>query len=111
MKNLICFDNNGETFDRFTILNKKTGDMIGSSLNPFAPNGFGQYCGNVAENYWNVAYGYAWRNRNSVKETKRLIKFAVDNFLADCANIGKIVEFDTLPDDVQKFARQSFGIL
>ncbi len=105
MKNLICFDNNGETFDRFTILNKKTGDMIGSSSNPFSPMGFGQHCGNVADNYWNVAYGYAWRKRCN---EKACIKFAVNHFVADSTNIGKIVKFDTLPDDVQKFARQSF---
>lgn len=105
MKNIIVLDNNGETFDRFTILDKKTGDMIGASSNPFAPNGFGQHCGNVADNYWNVAYGYSWRKRNDVK---KCIKFAVEHFLSDCENVGKVIEFDTLPVDVQKFAVQSF---
>jgi hypothetical protein len=105
MKNVIVFDNNGETFDRFTILDKKTGDIIGSSSNPFSPQGFGQHCGNVADNYWNVAYGYSWRKRINVKKS---IKFAVEHFLAYYANIGKIIPFNTLPIDVQKFAKQSF---
>lgn len=105
MKNLICFDNNGETFDRFTILNKKTGDMLGSSKQPFMPNGFGQHCGNVAENYWNVAYGYAWRKRCDVK---KCIKYAINRFISDSGHIGKVIDFNTMPIDVQKFAELSF---
>lgn len=69
------------------------------------PNGFGQHCGNVADNYWNVAYGYSWRKRINVKNA---IKFAVAKFLSDCSNIGKVIEFNSLPLDVQKFAQQSF---
>ena len=65
---LVVLDNGGLTFDRYTIIDKSTGDMIGASDNPFHPLGFGQFCGNV----------------------------------------GKVIEFDTLPDDVQKFAKQSF---
>ena len=108
MKNLIVLDNGGETFDRFTIINKNTGDMIGASSNPFHPQGFGQHCGNVADNYWFVAYGYSWRNGCNKRLLNKRIKYAIDLFLADCDNVGKRRDFDALPDDVKQFAKQSF---
>jgi len=43
IKQIAVLDNKGETLDRYTIINKKTGDVIGSSENPFSPLGFGQY--------------------------------------------------------------------
>jgi len=105
----ICLDNGGETFDRYTIIERATGDMIGASEQPFNPLGFGQFCGNVADNYWFNAFGTGWRNGcNKVILNKR-IKYAVDLFLADCGNVGKPVEFDTLPADVQKFAKHAFS--
>lgn len=107
MKNIIVLDNGGETFDRFTIIDKLTGDMIGSSGNPYHPQGFGQYCGNVADNYWFTAYGYSWRKTcDNDKQLKKLIKFALDLFLNDCGNVGKRIEFKDLPEDVKKFAKE-----
>ena len=41
MKNLLILDNGGETYDRYTIVDKKTGDMIGANDTPFHPLGFG----------------------------------------------------------------------
>lgn len=108
MKNIIVLDNNGETFDRFTIIDKSTGDMIGASERPFHPLGFGQFCGNVADNYWKVAYGYSWRNGCNKRLLNRRIKYAVDLFLSDCGNVGKVIDFNTLPEDVKQFAKQSF---
>jgi hypothetical protein len=108
MKNIIVFDNGGETFDRYTIINKKDGEMIGSSDSPFHPQGFGQYCGNVADNYWRTAYGYGWRNGCNKALLNKRIKYAVNLFLSDCGNIGKIIDFNSLPDDVKQFAKQSF---
>jgi len=108
MKNLIVLDNNGQTFDRYTIIDKKTGDMIGASERPFNPLGFGQFCGNVADNYWFTAYGYQWRKGCNTRLLNKRIKYAVDLFLSDCENVGKIIDFNTLPMDVQKFATQSF---
>ena len=109
MKNIICFDNNRETFDRFTILNKDTGEMLGSSENPFHPLGFGQYVGNVAHNYWVAAYGYGWKEGCNKSLLNKKIKFAVDLFLNDCGHIGKIVDFYTLPIDVQKFVKNNLS--
>jgi len=109
MKHLVCFDNNGETFDRYTILEKNTGEMIGASEKPFNPLGFGQYCGNVADNYWNVAYGSGWQRNIDKRLLNKRITFAVNHFLNDCSHIGRIVDFDTLPKDVQQFAKDSFS--
>ena len=44
----IILDNKGETFDRYTII-LPNGDCYGASENPFHPQGFGQYCGNIAD--------------------------------------------------------------
>lgn len=105
----ICLDNDGKTFDRYTIIERATGEMIGSSDNPFNPLGFGQYCGNVADNYWRTAYGSQWRNGCNKRLLNSRIKYAVDLFLSDCGNVGKEVDFDTLPDDVKKYAEQVFA--
>lgn len=105
MKNLICFDNNGDTFDRYTILEKSTGEMIGASDHPFHPQGFGQHVGNVADNYMFTTYGAGWRRACDVK---KCIRHAVAHFLNDCAHIGKVIPFASLPDDVKKFAKQAF---
>lgn len=104
----ICLDNGGETFDRYTIIDRISGEMIGASDKPFHPLGFGQHCGNVADNYWFSAYGYGWRRGCNERLLRSRIKYAVNLFLADCGNLGKRVDFDKLPEDVQKFAKQSF---
>ena len=106
--NLICLDNNGDTFDRFTIIDKLTGDMIGASNNPFHPLGYGQFVGNVADNYWFTAYGYSWRRGINKRLLNSRIKYAVNLFLSDCSHVGKPVNFDELPEQVKAFAIQSF---
>jgi hypothetical protein len=106
MNKVVCFDNGGESFDRYTILEKCSGDMIGASEHPFSPQGFGQHCGNVADNYMNTTYGYSWRRHCAVK---KCINESVRHFLNDCSHIGKIVCFESLPEDVKKFAKQSFS--
>lgn len=108
MKNLLILDNGGETFDRYTIINEIDGEMIGASFNPFHPQGFGQHCGNIADNYWNVAYGAAWRRDIDTRLINKRIKYAVNLFKNDCANVGKPITWEQLPADVQKFAIQSF---
>lgn len=108
MKNIIVLDNGGKSFDRYTIIDKKTGDMIGASENPFHPQGFGQYCGNVADNYWIVAYGASWRRDSPNGLLRTRVNLAVNHFLNDCENVGKPIDFETLPEDVKKFALQSF---
>jgi hypothetical protein len=109
MKKLFILDNGGETFDRYTIVDTTTGDMIGASDNPFHPQGFWQFCGNIADNYWNVAYGYSWRNGCDKKLLNKRIKFAISDFKNNCDHIGKPIKWEQLPKDVQQFAKQSFN--
>ncbi len=108
--NLICIDNGGETFDRYTIINSADGEIVGASNNPFHPQGFGQFVGNVASNYWVTAYGAGWRRNCDEKLLRKRIKFAVEHFLADCDHVGRVVKFDELPEAVRNFAIQSFEV-
>lgn len=62
------FDNDGKTFDRFTLINSN-GDVFSFSDNPFHPQGFGQFNGNVKD----------WKN------------FSTDT-------IGKEISIDELPE-------------
>lgn len=81
--NIRVFDNEGESFDRYTIVNindheRMTPDgaiygALGASENPFSPMGFGQ-------------------------NTSAMI----------AEHLGKEITFDDLPEDVQKFVIQSF---
>ena len=98
--NITVLDNNGETFDRYTIINRLNGDVWGASDNPYQPQGFGQYNHNIADAYWNVAFGYGWRNHCDVA---KCTKFAVQNYLRDCSNVGKKITLDKLPKNVLKY--------
>lgn len=106
MKRIIVFDNGGETADRYTILDTKTGDYYGANENPFHPQGFGQYAGNTAHDYWFHAYGAMWRKHNE----KKCIKFAVERFVNEATAtpswIGKPVEIKALPEPTQKYIAQ-----
>lgn len=83
---LLVFDNEGKTFDRYTIIRTDTGDCVGASEDPFHPQGFGQHCGNVADNYWREAYGTVWRKGCTQRLIKRRIKFAVDHYAMNCSD-------------------------
>ncbi len=114
MKNIIVFDNGGETFDRFTIIDRKSGDMIGSSENPFHPQGFGQHCGNPAWDYFTKTVGANYMRRMDQEDPKhyaKIMKLKTAEIIKEFTrerNIGNVVEFSTLPADVQQFAKQSF---
>lgn len=97
---ITVLDNNGETFDRYTIINRSNGDVWGASTNPYHPQGFGQFNHNIADAYWNNAYGYAWRKHCDVN---KCTKFAVSNYLKDCKNVGSRVALSKLPKDVLKY--------
>lgn len=79
----LCFDNGGETFDRFTVFYKRHGwepwrEYIGASERPFHPQGFGQH-GELQRGF---------RRRS------------------EAAHIGHPIRFSKLPPDVQRFAMQ-----
>lgn len=97
---ITVLDNGGDTFDRYTIINRKTGDVFGASDNPFAPNGFGMFNHNIADQYWNVAYGYSWRKHINVKAA---IKHTVATYLITSECLGDKVKMKDLPKDVLKY--------
>lgn len=107
-KTIYVFDNEGETFDRFTII-LDDGEMLGSSVYPFHPQGHGQYCGNVCENveggrnynYYDNSTGWdTWWLKNCLKKYVKEAK-------ANPGWLGKEVKkFEKLPVDVQKYILQ-----
>ena len=94
-RKVVVLDNNGETYDRYTIIFRETADIYGCSANPFHPMGIGQYCGNASQM---VKY-----NNPTVKDNR----IAVNIYLRDCKHIGKRVkDLNTLPEDVKKYIKQ-----
>lgn len=89
LKNAIVFDNGGKTFDRYTIIDKKTGNVFGSSSNPFHPQGFGCFCFNIKTDTIEKSTPLYVRNANK------------EGFL------GKKIHYKKLPLQVQNFIQQS----
>lgn len=93
-KEVFVFDNEGETFDRFTIVTKEDAMLFGASEHPFSPLGFGQFCGDIEPKALNE---FSYENVNEY----------VDNARADESWLGKeITVFSELPEDVQKYVEQ-----
>lgn len=103
MKTFAIFDNGGKTLDRFTVIDKETGDIFGCSENPDAPNGLGEFCGNCASHLI-VLYGAGWRQRFP---RKKVVKAEVDNYInnakLDPDWIGNEVDFDSLPVTLRQY--------
>ncbi|HTS45593.1 MAG TPA: hypothetical protein VMH01_14440 [Puia sp.] len=106
METFIVFDNGGKTFDRYTILNKETGDIYASSIDPFASDGFTKFLENCAKQEATF-YGMGWREKSP---SKKIIKSEVDHIIINAKLnpewIGEPVEFAVLPENVRKFLDQ-----
>jgi hypothetical protein len=101
MENFVIFDNGGKTLDRFTIVNRETGDVFGTSENPDAPNGVGKFCGNCSDHLI-VLYGTGWRQKRRLKkEIKAEAENYINNAKLDPAWLGNEVKFEKLPEDVR----------
>lgn len=92
-------DNKGETLDRYTII-FGNGDTYGASENPFHPQGFGQYSHNIANTYMIATFCSGWRKRCRVRACTNE---ALRHYFSDYSNIGEMVQYDTLPEDVKKY--------
>lgn len=87
------FDNEGETFDRYTVINSE-GDMFGYSE---TAAGFDQYCGNCVDNVMFHEYGYAWRKYCDVKKViKGKLTAIIEDFQIG-SNIGKLLKKEEYP--------------
>lgn len=103
MNKFIIFDNGGKTLDRFTIINKETGDVFGCGDNPDAPNGAGKSYGSCV-NHRIVMSGAGWRQK---LPGKSVIKAEVDNYInnakLDPDWMGKEVDLNSLPGNVRQY--------
>lgn len=102
---ITVLDNGGETLDRYTIIDRKNGDVFGASAHPSRPLGFGMFSHNIADMYWNVAYGYSWKKHCDVE---KCTKFAIKNYLGDCSNIGVKIPLSEVPKEVLKYIENLF---
>jgi len=93
-KEVFVFDH-PESFDRFTIIVKETGQLFGASTMPFNPQGFGQYCGDV-----DTCIADDFNMSDVVEHYAELAR-------EDPGWLGKeITVFSDLPEDVQKYVEQ-----
>lgn len=101
MKRFKVYDNNGRSLDRYTIIDTKTGDVFGSSENPFHPQGFGQYAGNIID--WSNEYVADW----NVRLKNKIIKKYCEDAYMNPDWLGHIVPHNmVLPIDVRKYIKQ-----
>jgi hypothetical protein len=103
MKKFIVFDNGGKTHDRFTIINKETGDVFAASENPYDSKGVGSHVGNCASHKI-VLHGAGWRQKLPLK---KVIQAEVENYVnnakLDPDWIGKETGSKSLPEGVRKY--------
>jgi hypothetical protein len=103
MNKFIIFDNGGKTLDRFTIINKETGDVYGCGENSEAPNGVGQFHGSCVDHRI-IMSGAGWRQK---LPGKSVIKAEVDNYInnakLDPDWMGNEVIFNSLPANVRQY--------
>ena len=108
----IIFDNGGKTLDRYTII-LSDGETFGASNDPFAPNGFGQNCGNMAWDYFTKSVGANFMHRIEDEDPKhynRLIRAKTREIISEARNnpswLGKEVNKTELPQPVQNYIKQ-----
>lgn len=103
MTKFIVFDNGGKTIDRYTIINKETGDVYGISENPYDTKGIAKFCGNCADHRI-VLRGAGWRQKLPLK---KVIQAEVENYVnnarLDPGWIGDEVNVKNLPENVRKY--------
>ena len=103
MYKFIIFDNGGKTLDRYTIINKETGDVYGCGENPDAPNGAGKFHGCCVDHRI-VMSGAGWRQK---LPGKSVIRAEVDNYINNAKLnpdwMGEEVNFNSLPANVRQY--------
>jgi hypothetical protein len=103
MNRFIIFDNGGITPDRFTIVNRETGDVFGASENPNALNWTAKFIGNCADHRV-VLRGSGWRQG---LPSRKIIQTEIENYVnnakLDPDWIGRELGFAALPENIRKF--------
>ncbi len=108
-KNVVVFDNGGETYDRFTIINT-LGDMWGASEFPFNHQGFGQHVGNLGFSYFVTTYGYGWTRGFEPNKVKKMLKYGTKMSIEALRSEGilgkEITDINQLPEQVLNYIKQ-----
>jgi hypothetical protein len=103
MNTYIIFDNSGMTLDRFTIINKETGDVFAAGEDPGRPEQTGKWIGNCAAHHI-VLNGCGWRQR---LPSKKIIISDTENYInnarLDPAWIGREVDLRNLPRKIREY--------
>jgi hypothetical protein len=103
MTSYIVFDNGGRTADRYTIVDRQTGDVFAVSENPQEPGGIARYCGNCADHRITL-YGTGWRQ---MPPARRVIQAETDNYIhnaqLDPDWLGQEADPERLPDNFRRF--------
>ena len=103
MKKYIIFDNGGRTPDRYTIINKETGDVFSAGDGLHDVNGTGKFCGNCAEHRI-VMYGAGWRQRSP---GKKMVQTETENYINNARLnpdwLGLEVGLMSLPENVRSY--------
>ena len=109
-KAIIIFDNGGQTYDRYTGVITKTGDVLAFNDSPFHPAyGFGQYAGNVCDRM-NITYSYSWTKHF---DESKILKRELKNYITEARNnptwIGKEVSLDAMTEDARRYINQQLN--
>jgi hypothetical protein len=103
MNMFIIFDNGGLTADRFTIVNRETGDVFGGGENPNALNWTARFIGNCADHRV-VLRGAGWRQK---LPTKKIIKEEIENYTNNARLnpewIGRELDPAALSENIRRF--------
>jgi hypothetical protein len=103
MNKYVIFDNGGKTADRFTIINKTTGDVFGVSENPDDANGIAKCCGNCADHKI-VLYGAGWRQKLPPKKVIQAeVEHYINNARLNASWLGLEAELTSLPQSVRDY--------
>lgn len=105
MDKFIVFDNEGETLDRYTIIESKTGDMLGLCSTGLS---FNMFCGNIVDNEMFHTYGASWRRHlDSKRVIKSRLPVLVERLRAEGLS-GKVIPFDSLDSNLQTLIIKRF---
>jgi hypothetical protein len=108
-KIVYVFDNDGKTFDQYTILTSD-GDIFGCSYNPFSPQGVGNFSHNLMDKYTRFSNGKKLNKKFHTFNLKREIKAYRFDARTNPDGIGKELKgakaYAGLPEPVRQYILQ-----
>lgn len=109
MQNKVVVFDSPSSFDRYTIVVLKTGEVFGASTNPFHPQGFGQFAGTTLELTMPQA-AKVWFDKSIGWWPRRFIELGNKAFIFDARkqkHLGiEVKDLSQLPEHVQKYIEQ-----